>query len=151
MDRLDEMLKLQNDLQKLMPPIREFPSRDPETLMEQIRMNVLALITELTEMLNETGWKPWATSNHLNREAFTSETVDAWHFFMNLMLLGGVTADDLHQGYLRKRQVNVDRQAIGYDGVEGKCLECKRDYADRGVTCTPSDDLSDSYCEMYAP
>lgn len=150
MDRLEEMLHLQNELQKVMPPIREFPSPDPAILMEQIRNNVLSLITELTEMLDETGWKPWATSNHINPEAFKSETVDAWHFMMNLMLLGGMTADDLYEGYLKKRKLNIKRQADGYDGL-AKCPGCKRAYDDVAVKCNAVSSMRNAYrwCEVY--
>jgi hypothetical protein len=136
-DRLQQMIEMQADLQRIMPPHRPFPSPDPEVLMEQIRNNVLALFSELNEAMDETGWKPWASSNHIFPAAFAAEMVDAWHFFMNLMILGGVTADDLHQGYLAKHAKNRARQAEGYDGVSTKCPQCKRAYDDPAVLCEP--------------
>lgn len=136
-DRLAVMLALQSELQTVMPPHRPFPSDDPIVLMEQIRNNVLSLVAELIEVLDETGWKPWASSNHLNQEAFTSEMVDAWHFFMNLMILGNITADDLHEGYLKKHEKNRQRQVEGYDGLN-KCPQCKRPYDDSAVFCEPN-------------
>ena len=65
---------------------------DPSTLetneqLDWIRWNTLALEDELHEALAETGWKPWAKSKHVNRDAFVGELVDAFHFFMNLMLV----------------------------------------------------------------
>lgn len=125
---------MQADLQRVMPPHRPFPSPDPAVLMEQIRNNLLSLVAESIEALEETGWKPWASSNHINRAAFASEIVDIWHFFMNLMILGGVTADDLYEGYLKKHKKNRQRQLNGYDGLN-KCPSCKRAYDDDAVEC----------------
>jgi hypothetical protein len=91
---------------------------------------VLALVDELHEFLGEIGWKPWATSRHINEAAAQGELVDAFHFFLNLCLAVNMTADGLHEKYVQKRTVNVVRQEEGYDGVEGKCPGCKRDFGD---------------------
>lgn len=134
-DRLAEMLRLQAELQQIMPPIREFPASDLVVLMAQIRENILACTDELHEAMNETGWKPWASESFINNEAFRNELVDAWHFFMNLMILGGMTADDLYEGYLAKRKINAQRQIDGYDGVSTKCPGCKRALDDPTTEC----------------
>lgn len=111
---------------------------DPPTLegderAEFIRWNVLALEDELHEMLAETGWKPWASDRSLNREGYLKELVDAYHFLMNLVLVAkqeGQSVDDLSCEFARlytaKREINLKRQADGYDGVSGKCQECGR-------------------------
>lgn len=104
--------------------------------MEEIRNNVLALTDELHEALGCTGWKPWASSNHLNREQFHGEMVDAWHFFMNLMILSEMSGDDLVYGYFRKLSRNVARQKEGYDGISGKCPKCGKALDDEAVICT---------------
>ncbi|PYS90465.1 MAG: hypothetical protein DMF62_04700 [Acidobacteria bacterium] len=109
-------------------------------LMEYIRTNVLALEDELHEALRECGWKPWATSKHLNREAFMKEMVDAWHFFMNIML--GISpgmspealAAEFAEKYYAKNQVNQDRQRTGYDGVANRCRNCHKDLDQAGVS-----------------
>ena len=107
-----------------------------EDRAEFIRWNMLALEDELHEALAEVGWKPWATSKHLNYDAYKSELVDAFHFFMNLMLAAGIGADEFLASYRRKREVNITRQRDGYNGVDGKCPVCHRDLNDPGVTCT---------------
>jgi DNA-directed RNA polymerase subunit M/transcription elongation factor TFIIS len=100
---------------------------DPEARAEFIRWNVLALEDELHEALGEVGWKPWATSRHLNREAYKKELVDALHFFTNLCLAAGITADELVNDYFKKAEVNAQRQVDGYDGVTTKCPGCRRE------------------------
>lgn len=129
---LDDQIKLQREVFGI-----DLVGCSSEQRMQYIRENVLALIDELMEALNEAGWKPWASSNHLNEGAWASELVDAWHFFMNLMALGGMTMEDLERGYYQKRAKNIRRQREGYDGVSTKCPQCKRAYDDDSVLCQP--------------
>lgn len=114
---------------------------DPKSLtddqkVEWIRWNVLALEDELHEALQEVGWKPWAKSKHVNRDAYISELVDAFHFLMNLMLVVDCSADEFLDKYFEKRKVNQKRQAEGYDGVSNKCARCHRALDDAAVNCT---------------
>lgn len=109
---------------------------DDEGKLEWIRWNMLALEDELHEALAEVGWKPWAKSKHINRDAFISELVDAFHFLMNLMLIVDCDADEFLAKYFEKRGINAARQAAGYDGVVGKCQTCKRALDDVAVLCT---------------
>lgn len=140
-DFLSKMLREQRDLQ-----INSY-KQDPATLsademIEFIRWNVLALEDELHEALGEVGWKPWATSKHVNREAFVSEMVDAWHFFMNLLLVAGVTPTEFFDKYMAKREKNAKRQEEGYDGVSTKCFGCGRALDDDAVLCYGEDKVN---------
>lgn len=136
LDRLAEMFALQEQLQVeaysngLSP--RHFSD---EGRIEFIKTNVLAATDELHEALGEVGWKPWATSRHINTDALRAELVDTWHFFMNLCIVAGMTPEDLYEGYLKKRKKNIQRQEEGYDGVTLKCPGCKRALDDDAVTC----------------
>ncbi len=132
---LQNALNAQHELQ-----IKSF-GQDPKLLsdpekMNWIRWNVLALEDELHEALAETGWKPWAKSQHINRDAYVSELVDAFHFLMNLMLIVDCDADEFLKKYFEKRGINQARQAAGYDGISGKCPGCKRALDDAAVECT---------------
>lgn len=132
---LQHMLALQKKMQ-----IESFGA-DPTQLTGPQRIQFtkdmkLALEAELQEAMDEIGWKPWATSRHFNEEAFKGEIVDAFHFFMNLMLVADMDAKELYDRYLAKRQKNIQRQLAGYDGVTGKCPACKRALDDDAVTCT---------------
>lgn len=119
-----------------------------EERIEFIRWNVLALEDELHEMLGECGWKPWATSRHINPTPALMELVDALHFFMNLVIaVAGYDEADMPVAphelgealanlYFQKRAKNAQRQADGYDGVTGKCVNCHRDVTDSVNTIT---------------
>lgn len=133
------LLDLQQELQVYAFDINPIDFKDSDSQMEFIRWNALALISELVEAMNEVGWKPWASSHHINREQFAGEMVDLLHFFANLCLATGISGQMLAEGYVKKRQRNYERQQEGYDGVTGKCPHCNRDYAE--THCTP-----EGYC-----
>lgn len=134
--QFEDALQAQYELQ-----LKSFGS-DPKSLDKDeradfIRWNVLALTDELHEALAETGWKPWASSKYVNRDAYVSELVDAFHFLMNLMLVVDCSAEEFLAKYAEKRKINVKRQEDGYDGVTGKCSMCKRAFDDPAVDCKP--------------
>ena len=135
-DQLQEWLRTQRELQEESYGF-DFDEMTTEDRVEFITWNVLALTDELHEALAETGWKPWATSRHINLDAFKGELIDAFHFMGNLFLAAGMSADEVMRRYRKKRQVNADRQADGYDGVTTKCPVCKRALDDDAVKCNP--------------
>lgn len=135
-DRLGEMFERQDELQSGTYADGTSP-RDfsQEGKIAFIQTNILALTDELHEALAEVGWKPWATSKHINVDAFKSELIDAWHFFMNLCIVVDMTPDELYEMYIAKREKNIKRQTDGYDGVSTKCPGCNRALDDDAVQC----------------
>lgn len=117
MDNLQTMLDMQRQLQITGIGI------DPKELEGEDRINfskdmILALLDEVHEVLNEMGWKPWATSRHFNEELVQKELIDAWHFFMNLLLAAGVDGQKLFELYTDKNRENLDRWQRGYTGTD---------------------------------
>lgn len=138
MDRLAEIFTRQEVLQRHVYHVPlEYLKNQPDTRAEYVRMNVLGASSELHEALNETGWKPWATSQHFNTDAVIGECVDAFHFIINIMLASGIAPDRLadmfFEKYLEKNERNGTRQEEGYDGVSSKCPHCSRALDDVGV------------------
>lgn len=133
-DRLEIMFEEQRKLQI------EAYKVSPESLQGDERIQFikdmnLALQDELHEFLGETGWKPWATSRHVNEDAAKGELVDAFHIFMNLCMVVNMTPQELFDGYQEKRRKNLQRQLEGYDGVSTKCPHCKRALDDPATRC----------------
>lgn len=115
----------------------DFVVMTDEERMRYLTTMTTACAVELHEALAETGWKPWASSNHINREEWMGEMADAWLFFMNLMLAGGMTAQDLIERTAKKQDNSYKRIKNGYDGVSTKCPVCRREYDNEGVKCKP--------------
>lgn len=112
-----------------------------EERVEFIRTMVLACEDELHEALAEVGWKPWATSRHVHREAFLKELVDAQLFLDNLFLMALREGQSLYQLQrevdalvLQRIERTVQRERDGYDGVTGKCPHCHVDLGDKPAT-----------------
>lgn len=125
-DRLNVMLELQAALQTHSYGTDPRLITEPVERIQFIKDMHTAIGSELQEMMDEIGWKPWASSNHINEVAAKGEIVDVFHFFMNLMLAFHMTPEELFEGYMEKRARNAVRQAEGYDGIEGKCPRCHR-------------------------
>ena len=104
--------------------------------IEFIKDMSLALSDELHEMLAEIGWKPWAKSRHINREAMAGELIDMLHFWVNLCLAIDLQPNEIKALYLNKAAINQKRQEAGYDGVSTKCVGCGRALDDLAVKCT---------------
>src|SRR5262245_35274699 len=121
-----------------------------EAKMQYIRTMALALTDELHEALGETGWKDWAASNHLNRDAYMGELADVFIFLMNLMMVAQITPTNLMDVVKAKIMKNHQRQDNGYDGVTEKCPGCRRAYDDNAVKCnqsTPRPQGSVGWCD----
>ena len=116
---LQEMIDLQAKLQSETYG-KDISKLDTREKIEAYRINMMALQDELHEALNEMSWKPWAKAEYFNDDRVQQELVDAWHFFMNLMIISGMDAEKLHLRYLAKRKANIKRQEDGYDGVSTK-------------------------------
>ena len=100
---------------------------DAEGAISFITWNALAAHCEITEMLQEIGWKPWASSRHINREDALKEIVDVLHFLGNILRTLRVSGKELTEAYREKQTKNALRMINGYDGVKEKCGECGRE------------------------
>lgn len=118
---MEVMLNLQASFQRRVDPRCESP--DLKERAAFIRDHFVYLDQELQEMLYEVPyfkhWKDYSKMSDTElHEAYIKakeELVDSWHFFMNLMLGLGMTADELFEGYLEKNKENIRRQEEGYD------------------------------------
>lgn len=145
-DRLAVIVRLQKEFQDNILGHGDVSSLTGNDRAAYFRTQALSLMFEIGEAGNEIGWKPWATTRHINSAAYRAELIDALHFLLNLMLLNDMTADEIYEGYIAKQKINRERQANGYDGVSTKCPLCKRAYDDPAVSCTPANKFIPAYC-----
>ncbi|MDR2047455.1 MAG: dUTPase [Clostridiales bacterium] len=83
---------------------------------EWIQKEILATLSELSELLTEVNFKWWKNPKPLNEDNIKDELVDILHFFVGMCLNAGMSADELFQRYLNKNKENFDRQ----NGVSDK-------------------------------
>lgn len=145
---LQLMLNSQKDLQRVFDP--RAVSEDPRASCEYIKDMSLATMDEIHELLGEVGWKPWATSRHINVESARREWIDAWHFMMNLANKLGMDEEMISRMYYQKAAINLARIRAGYDGVTTKCPGCKRALDDDGTLCYLDEVRSEYWCNDLA-
>ena len=73
-----------------------------------------AMQQELAELVDSVPWKWWARYQKYVEQNARVEVVDLFHFLVSLAHVLGMSADDVYQAYLKKNQVNHERQDSGY-------------------------------------
>ena len=107
MDKLDEIFALQAALDAYIGNVRDCGTY---TKSDWIKKKSLALIDEVTELLNEVNYKWWKNEKPINDGAVKEELCDILHFFVSMCLDAGMSADELHRIYLEKNKENIARQ-----------------------------------------
>src|SRR5690554_6641686 len=107
MDRLEHIFQLQAKFDQALVEKRKLTHIKTE---EWIQKEVLAIVSELGELLDESNFKWWKNPKPINQAALREELVDILHFFISMCIKVGMTAEDLYQGYLAKNKENFDRQ-----------------------------------------
>ena len=116
MDKLEELLSMQKELDSFIATKRglEF------TEEEWIRRKCMALMCELTEILNEVNYKWWKNPKTCNSDALKEEIIDVLHFFLGICNDAGLTADEMYEIYMKKNEENRARQ-LGTSAKTGYC------------------------------
>jgi dimeric dUTPase (all-alpha-NTP-PPase superfamily) len=125
-DKLDEIFELQEKFDTDLIKRRNIPEIPWN---EWIQKEVLAVVSELGELLDEVSFKWWKDES-VNREAVKEELVDILHFFVSMCIKAGISSEDLYQAYLEKNRENFARQEglsdkPGYDSRKTSCRSTK--------------------------
>ena len=112
MDKLENIFDLQEQLNLRI-------GVDMEKMNDDERANwilnyVRAMQQELAELTDSVPWKWWAKYHEFDKQNARVEIVDLFHFLISLAQVMGMSAEDVHEAYLKKNQVNHDRQESGY-------------------------------------
>jgi dimeric dUTPase (all-alpha-NTP-PPase superfamily) len=112
MDKLENIFDLQEQLNLRI-------GVDMEKMNDDERANwilnyVRAMQQELAELTDSVPWKWWAKYQEFDKQNARVEIVDLFHFLISLAQVMGMSAEDVHEAYLKKNQVNHERQESGY-------------------------------------
>ena len=121
MNELEYMFKLQKAFQDRVD--QRYKSTDLKERAAFLRDHFVFCNQEMQEMLYEIPFfKHWKDYSKMTDEEIEEaydkakeEVIDAWHFFINIMLGLGITAEELFTRYLNKHKENIRRQNEGYD------------------------------------
>ena len=82
---------------------------------ERISALCTAIIHEAVELQRLTNWKWWKKKpTELDESESKEELIDIWHFVVDASIELGMTPKDILNEYLKKNQINKDRQKNGY-------------------------------------
>lgn len=109
MDKLEELFKLQKELTAIITS-----ERYPRTKEERVSSLATAIIHEAAEVQTLTNWKWWKKPTEFNEVQAKEEVIDLWHFLIQLSIELGMTPNQILDEYLKKYQVNKERQKNGY-------------------------------------
>ena len=112
MDKLENIFNLQEQLNSRIGV--EMKSMNDEDRVKWILNYIRAMQQELAELTDSVTWKWWAKYQEFDKQNAKVEIVDLFHFLISLAQVMGMSADDVHQAYLKKNQVNHQRQQSGY-------------------------------------
>jgi dimeric dUTPase (all-alpha-NTP-PPase superfamily) len=112
MDKLENIFDLQEQLNLRIGVDMEKMNDDERA--KWILNYVRAMQQELAELTDSVPWKWWAKYQEFDKQNAKVEIVDLFHFLISLAQVMGMSAEDVHEAYLKKNQVNHDRQDSGY-------------------------------------
>ena len=73
-----------------------------------------AMQQELAELIDSVPWKWWANYQKFDEQNAKVEVIDLFHFLVSLAQVLGMTAEDVYDAYVKKNEVNHQRQEQGY-------------------------------------
>lgn len=124
-DRLEAVFARQRELMEKYHPIEaandllitpdipvDLHDRLGQARLKDMAYRCISEIVEATECLKNKPWKQ--THMFTDVDHYYEELADAFHFFVEMCILSGLTAEDLFMLYFAKSEVNKFRQRSGY-------------------------------------
>ena len=155
-------MKMQGDLQRRLGT--NFSDMSLEERAEYMRNHRGYLADEVAEALYEMPcYKLWKDYSNMSDEAVAiawqkvrMELIDSLHFFVNLLLCAGMTADEVYEMYIAKNKENHRRQDEGYTADVSYRQQSIDDVMKEQPTCTVVADgevnsSSDYIALLYSP
>ncbi len=118
MDKLDQMFELRKDfmtaLQKQVPDVYPEMPVDLTNKATQQHLRDLALrgveeVFEAVQELKNAKSHRQTEIRDFDRAAFKEEMVDSFNYFLSLLIIMGVTPDELFEAYVNKDRIIHDR------------------------------------------
>tara|TARA_A100001011_G_scaffold249822_1_gene258161 strand:+ start:518 stop:889 length:372 start_codon:yes stop_codon:yes gene_type:complete len=123
MDKLEKIFELRESFMESLKESKPhttpvWPVDLSDKLSQQhLRDTALKGVEEMFEALQHLkNWKPHRTTEvkDFNRDEFLEEVVDAFNYFFSLLVLTGVSAEELFDAYSKKDKIIHDRLKTGY-------------------------------------
>jgi dimeric dUTPase (all-alpha-NTP-PPase superfamily) len=111
-DKLDEIFRLQDQLNQRIG--MNAAALTDEERVQWVLNYTRAMTQEIAELVDSVPWKWWAKYQTFDVQNARVEVVDLFHFLISIAQVLGMSPDDVYQAYVKKNQVNHQRQDSGY-------------------------------------
>jgi len=94
-------------------PVNISTKESQQTVRDTVLKGVEEMFESLAHLKN---WKPHRTTEvaDFDHEAFLEEYVDAFNYFLSVLVMLGIDAEELFQAYIKKDEIIHDRLKKGY-------------------------------------
>ena len=113
MDKLNELFQMQDSLNKRIG-VDSSKITNEEDRTKWTLNYCRAMTQELAELTDSVPWKWWAKYQKFDLQNARVEVVDLFHFVISVAQVLGMDADEVYKIYLKKNEVNLQRQDSGY-------------------------------------
>jgi hypothetical protein len=121
MDKLQQMWTQQESFMRLLQKKRNFPefpvdvaSKGGQKFLKGITHECMHELFEANMMLKNSKDHRATDIAEFDKDSYVEELVDALHYFFEIAITSGVSMDELHEAYMKKGQINIDRIENGY-------------------------------------
>ncbi|MDD5261534.1 MAG: dUTPase [Methylacidiphilales bacterium] len=111
-DKFEEIFRLQSVLNKRIGVNLDHLSEEEKA--RWVLNYTRAMSQEIAELIDSVPWKWWAKYQKFDDQNARVEVIDLFHFLISIAQALGMTADDVFQAYVKKNEVNHQRQESGY-------------------------------------
>lgn len=121
MDKLQQMWTQQESFMRLLQKTRNFPefpvdvtSKGGQKFLKGITHECMHELFEANMMLKNSKDHRATDITEFDKDSYVEELVDALHYFFEIAITSGVSMNELHEAYMKKGQINIDRIENGY-------------------------------------
>ena len=119
--RYEEMWIQQVEFMKLLQEKRKFPdfpvditSKPGQKVIKDTSHECMHELFEAVQLLKNSKDHRATDIREFDRNKFLEELSDSLHYFIEVCILAGISADDLFNAYMNKGQINIERINSGY-------------------------------------
>lgn len=120
MDKLELMMKQQEEFMRLLQKERNFPSFPVDLTSKEgqkaIKLMMYEMADELAEARLHLKNKPHRATviNDVDRKAYVEELCDVFHYLNEILIASGISVDEIFDAYMAKGEKNTARILNGY-------------------------------------
>jgi hypothetical protein len=121
MDKLEEMYNQQKDFNSLLRDERGHPNfpldlsqKKNQQLLKTLAHECMHELFEANHLLKNSKAHRVTEVKEFDRDSYKEELVDALHYFFGIVIYSGISVDELHEAFIKKGEINVQRVKSGY-------------------------------------